>query len=70
MKAKLMRERLAGVERLGLAVTRLEQGKHIKLVLTAPDGRSTLSTLSRTPGDWRAAQEFCSELKRFAEARR
>jgi hypothetical protein len=66
---RITRKRLAQIEREGLTITKIVHGKHLKLHVTAPDGRKIILTCSQTPSDWRVDIKVRSQLKRFRASR-
>jgi hypothetical protein len=63
---RTLRERLAELERHGVALVCVVKGKHRKLHIAAPDGRAWMVVVSRTPPDWRAGRKFRAQIRRFA----
>ena len=59
------RKRIAQIEKEGLTLTKVVQGKHLKLYVEAPDGRKMLVVCSVTPSDWRVDVKVRAQLKRF-----
>ena len=41
-------------------------GRHIKIVMTGPDGRSRYVVCSSTPGDWRVLHNTAKKMKQVA----
>jgi hypothetical protein len=63
---RTIRDRIAELERQGLVVDRIRRGKHVKLGVTAPDGRALMIVVGVTPNDHRAPRNFAALLRRFA----
>ena len=63
---RTLRERLAEIEAHGLAIAGVKFGKHVKIDISAADGRTMRLIVSKTPSDRRAAEKVRSQLRRFA----
>lgn len=59
------RKRIEQIKQEGLTLTKVVQGKHLKLYVEAPDGRKMLVVCSVTPSDWRVDVKVRAQLKRF-----
>lgn len=66
---RISRKRVAQIEQEGLTLTKVVQGKHLKLYVEAPDGRRMIVVCSQTPSDWRVDIKVRSQLKRFRASR-
>ena len=66
---RVHRKRIEQIEKEGLTLTKVVQGKHLKLYVTAPDGRRMIVVCSQTPSDWRVDIKVRSQLKRFRASR-
>jgi hypothetical protein len=63
---RTLRDQLAEIERSGLAIAGVRFGKHLKINVAAPDGRTMLLVVSRSPSDWRVQRKFNAQLRKFA----
>ena len=63
---RALRDRLAEIERSDLTIAGVRFGKHVKINVAAPDGRTLLLVVSKSPSDRRAAANVRSQLRRFA----
>jgi hypothetical protein len=63
---RTLRDQLAEIERSGLTVVGLRYGRHMKVDISAADGRKMLLILSKTPSDHRVAVKVRAQLRRFA----
>jgi hypothetical protein len=63
---RTLRDRLAEIEAHDLTIVGLQYGRHVKVGISAADGRTMLLILSKTPSDRRAAAKVRAQLRRFA----
>lgn len=64
---KTMREFRRTVERMGLKATARRVANHAVWDLEHPDGRATVVTMSKTPGEHRAMKNVLAEVRRFVK---
>lgn len=66
---KTLREKLAEIERLGIAVESCEPGRgsHVKVRLRPPGGTLTTIAFNTSGSDYRAKKNFSAFLRRMLE---
>jgi hypothetical protein len=64
-----LRDRRADVAAQGLVLLSVEQNRHFKFVVRAPDGCTTTLTVATTTCCRSARAKFRADLRRFAEGR-
>jgi hypothetical protein len=67
--AAALRDRRADVAAQGLVLLSVEQSRHFRFKVQAPDGRITTLTVATTTCCRSARAKFRADLRRFAEGR-